>query len=762
MILAWAWTPALAIGGAVLAAGPILIHLLNRRRFKILDWAAMRFLLESRRKNRRRLRLEELILLALRVLVCAVLGLALANIRGGAILAGAATPVAHVFVLDDSLSMGQRAGAENLFQKAVTTVADLIETLPAGDTVAILSAARPDADEFYGRLFYARDLRGGPPPSSPAGPRRLTALKLTDLRAKFPDALASARKVLANQKDSVRRVYLASDFRRAEFADRAGAEAMRKAFAGLAAAGAELVLLDFGAPAGNLTVEKVELLDKVAVAGVKARFQAVLRNHGSEPVEGASLTVQVGPTALPAVELETIGPEGAVSKTFTYTFAEAGPAAVRVSVTPDVLPADNTAALAVNVHEAVRVLVVDGAPDATNPAAAASFCLARAIDPRSNGEFGQRAEVVPLQSLPEVRFDDYDAVILANVGELPAGRDEAGKVIYPQLDALARYVRAGGGLAVFLGDRVNLDFYNGPMLAGGAGLSPLRLAAPVPATPDAGRFVRLRPDSVAAEPMLRVFAGRGEAFTKLVRFYVYVPAIESASPPPADAAGPVRVLARFDDRDGSPAVVRRTFGRGTVFFWYSSADVRWTDWPKDLTFLPVINDMAAALARSDSAAFDAPVGQKVRYALPPALIDAASITLTTPAYPEEDVAALQARLEGREKVVEYLPAARAGIYELKFIMPDKSERPVLFSRHIDPAEGDLAKADRAEIERAVGCEHTYKGGLAAASAAVGQPSNEKAYAWMLLALVLAMLGIEVFLAQRFGHYAPLPAKGRRG
>ena len=49
--------------GLALATGPIIIHLLNRRRFRILDWAAMEFLLESVRRNRRRVRLEELLLL---------------------------------------------------------------------------------------------------------------------------------------------------------------------------------------------------------------------------------------------------------------------------------------------------------------------------------------------------------------------------------------------------------------------------------------------------------------------------------------------------------------------------------------------------------------------------------------------------------------------------------------------------------------------------------------------------------------------------
>ena len=745
MILAWAWTPALAAAGAILATGPILIHLLNRRRFKILDWAAMRFLLESRRKNRRRLRIEELLLLALRVLILLVAGLALANIRGGSILGGAGAPVAHVFILDDSLSMGQRVGADSLFQKATTDLGRLIASLPDGDTVAVLSASRPDSAEPFGKLVFARDLQ------TEAFPRRLAALRPTDLRAKSPESLAAARDLLATQKDRTRRAYLLSDFRRGEFTDRVAAEALRKAAADLG--DAELHLLDYGLPAkSNLTVAKVEMVDRVAVAGVRTRFQAWVRNHGTEPVEAASLAVQVGPVTLPAMELGPVGPGETVGKPFAYTFAEPGSAAVDVTVTADVLPADNRAALAVRVRDALRVLIVDGAPDATLPQAAASFCLARAIDPTGRGDFGQRAEVVAAAALGDVAFDDYDMVILANVGTLPSATDDAGRIVYPQVAALERYVRSGGGLAVFVGDKVDFAFYNEVLYAKGSGLSPLLVSAPVPPTVDPERFVRLRPDSIAPEPMLRVFTGRTEKFTRLVRFYVTMPAQEAAPPSLAEGVGPAQVLARFDNADSSPAIVARRFGSGSVLMFYSSADVKWTDWPKDLTFLPVVNDMVASLARREAEVYSAPVGERIRYALPPSPIEAASITLKTPAYPEEDLLLLKPRTEDRTEVVEYAATRWAGIYTLTFNLLDKTSRTVFFTRHVDPAEGDLAKADEAEVARAVGRPHTYRGGLALGGALVGPAANERAYWGILMAAVLAFLAVEIFLAQRFGHY----------
>src|SRR5258708_20879281 len=66
-------------GFAVLGAVPIIIHLLNQRRFKVVVWAAMEFLLATIEKNSRRLQLRDLILMLLRTFAVVFLALALAR-----------------------------------------------------------------------------------------------------------------------------------------------------------------------------------------------------------------------------------------------------------------------------------------------------------------------------------------------------------------------------------------------------------------------------------------------------------------------------------------------------------------------------------------------------------------------------------------------------------------------------------------------------------------------------------------------------------
>src|SRR3954469_15881143 len=118
-------TPAFFITGLLLVSIPILIHFLNRRRFKLVTWAAMEYLLQAMRKNRRRIKFEQIMLLSTRCLILALLGLALARPLGCAdsslaSLVGSKSGL-HVFVIDNSYSMAyeaDRQGARTHFDQA--------------------------------------------------------------------------------------------------------------------------------------------------------------------------------------------------------------------------------------------------------------------------------------------------------------------------------------------------------------------------------------------------------------------------------------------------------------------------------------------------------------------------------------------------------------------------------------------------------------------------------------------------------------------
>src|SRR5919197_3133449 len=99
--------PGFLAAGAALVSLPILIHLINRMRFKRVRWAAMEFLLKAQKRSRRRLIIEQLLLLLLRctlVALAALLVLRFVGFNFADFLEG--QDVLHVVLLDDTPSMG--------------------------------------------------------------------------------------------------------------------------------------------------------------------------------------------------------------------------------------------------------------------------------------------------------------------------------------------------------------------------------------------------------------------------------------------------------------------------------------------------------------------------------------------------------------------------------------------------------------------------------------------------------------------------------
>src|SRR6188768_1642613 len=101
--------PGFLIIGVALVSVPIIIHLINRMRFKRLRWAAMEFLLKAQKRSRRRLIIEQLILLALRCILVALAGLLVMRFVGFSWADFFQAPErTHIVIVDDTLSMNDQ------------------------------------------------------------------------------------------------------------------------------------------------------------------------------------------------------------------------------------------------------------------------------------------------------------------------------------------------------------------------------------------------------------------------------------------------------------------------------------------------------------------------------------------------------------------------------------------------------------------------------------------------------------------------------
>jgi hypothetical protein len=205
----------LLTAGLLSAAIPILIHLLFRRRRPPIDWAAMDILRAALRRQERRLRLEQWLLLAARCLLFGVAGLALARpvLEGTGLLAPSGGRVVTI-VLDDGVVTQARDGATDAFDGSAGTAfhrlkretAELIRGLPTGDSVGVLLAARSDSAQ-------ARALVMPPSSDRDAVARAVEALEPTQAATDFSSALRAVADAIGRTPDAEHLVVLASDFR---------------------------------------------------------------------------------------------------------------------------------------------------------------------------------------------------------------------------------------------------------------------------------------------------------------------------------------------------------------------------------------------------------------------------------------------------------------------------------------------------------------------------------------------------------------------
>jgi hypothetical protein len=186
----------LLLWGLLAAAVPIAIHLLNRRRHKTIQWAAMQFLLKATRESRGKKKLRHILILTCRALAIAALAFAAARpIVSGLIGWGGGTIDTVVLLLDRSASMETKPGDGLNARRQI-----VIEKVR--DAMASLGGAR----------LVLIDSASGKPQEIPSPDilTELSATSPTDTAADFPTLLNRAAEFL---EDSPGRseIWLASD-----------------------------------------------------------------------------------------------------------------------------------------------------------------------------------------------------------------------------------------------------------------------------------------------------------------------------------------------------------------------------------------------------------------------------------------------------------------------------------------------------------------------------------------------------------------------
>jgi hypothetical protein len=455
----------------------------------------MEFLLKSQKRNRRRLIIEQLILLLLRILLVLLVGLLLARFLWDALAFTRPQNTLHVVILDDTPSMGDawRADgvAKNTFDVAKSGIVDEIAhgaaqaRTPQALQLVRLSAL--DAPFPVDRLNEdsAGELQA-----------YLSDLKPSALHVDLVDGIRKAKEIFEQNPTARHVLHVVSDFRARDWTG-GSAEALQQEVATLTQlkgpGGATVHLLDVADPPRNssqrtaLDHGNTGILDLQPETRVAARYMPIdfsLTIGNFTPAERKNVRVIVkvnGQVREDASTTIVSVPPGITQKSFAVTFENAGFNQVSANLEAEDagLLVDNTRYAVTEVREKVPLLFVEGDPAASREKADAadSFYLRKLfLDAARGFDVVQRG----VQELEQSNLDQYPAIYLFNVPRLS---DKA----RANLEA---FVKNGGGVGFFLGEGVNVDFYNQQLYADGRGVFPVPLMRPTEPLTEQQKFDR--------------------------------------------------------------------------------------------------------------------------------------------------------------------------------------------------------------------------------------------------------------------------------
>ena len=568
------------LAGLAALAVPVLIHLFFRLKTKRVELGTIRFLRLVLEENARRRKVMQWLLLALRMAFVALLVALFARPFLTAAATGSDKELL-VILIDQSATMQLKGENGRLIDQAVSEAKKLIES--AGEKT------RFEVAFFDHNVHPLTDSKAGDGAKSDAVLAKLQAPAATFGATNFGAVFAWARDICVKAPAGVKQLHLFTDLQRSGL-DWTEVESLP--------AEVRSHLHDLGRPVvNNVAVTEVRTPRLWVRPGETPTIRASVLHGGAFALEEVAIVLEVGrvdSVAFRSAKERSFAERKTTMRTEFAKLAERITKRERVKLEPgatvaldfelpalgeglwqgrvsvdydDDLPFDNQRFFAISATPAYRVLIIGGESNGAAITSETYFLnaalrLAEAGDSYSESPFAPTLVTYAADtSLP--KFSEFDAVVLANVAD----------VSKPDAEQLASFVRSGGGLLVFTGDRVTAKSSSTLTEAGltVGEIGDTKVTSDLPwrlnQWDEAHPIFEPLSDPQHGDLRRLIFA----AYTKLT--------------PSADAT----VLAQFST--GDAAVLERRVGEGTTLWVTTSCGRDWSDWCRSRLFLPTVHQL---------------------------------------------------------------------------------------------------------------------------------------------------------------------------
>jgi len=709
--------------GAALAAIPLILHLFMKQTPKHVIFPALRLIRERQKRSKKRLKVKNWLLLAARMLLLALMALALARPRLNSemSLGDREVPTAIAMVFDTSMSMGYTEKGNDRLAEAKLRAGEILKKSTEDSEVYVIDSAVP----------------GKPAAVSPGSARKLVeALGLRAANRPLNEAVVQASQVVAASNLARREVYVLTDL--ASSAWELGStrtigdlEKVR----GAKKAVKTYVLKLTPKKIEDVAVVAAEAASAFAAEGEPVEVRATLRNSGPEVQRTVEFWLdgenKKGEKAvkLPANgELEVSFPTPARLEPGYHQ------GKIKLSGLPDAMKFDDVRYFSFNLQSAMKVLIV---ADRAGPQDLDAFFVQNALAPAvSDSPVGggggspfkvDRETRKQFQDRARPSFREYACIFLLDVDRLT--QSDWGR--------LATYVHEGGGLVVAPGNRADPSGYEG---SAASSILPATLEAK-PTTKDT-IFGRAEYD----HPIFNRFAKDLDRELGAYPVHRYWPV------KPSEFA---RTLLKY--ADGGPALLERSFKgpkTGHVLLWTTPLSRRaspndpagWNEFPNSWAFLGVLLQTVPYLAGTSAERLNYEAGQDAVLTIDPTR----RVTNYTVQGPDPKVSERLAAPTNSDSLLVSSPQ-KEGQWKVEGQGPDGSAMKMKFSVNVPAAESQVVALKPDDLDGLFGGKENYK---LAESAEGLRAALEKSrvgtdlFPWLMF-LILALVTAENLLANKF-------------
>ncbi len=516
---------------AAAASIPLLLHLFNRQRVKVVEFSTVKYLLSLQKTRMRKIRVRQILLLILRTLALAAIAFAFARptIEGGYLpaLGGKSTTTA-IIMLDISGSAQTETNSGSFFEREIDKATQIMSNFREKERVEIIG--------FGSSILYD----SGEPTSDFDRLRALLKSMQPSFSAAAPQlAFLRAEEVLKNSHDPNLEVYLISDlqgqvWKNFDFEMFQTNHLNVKLF--ISRVSPKTV--------DNVSVQTIKFPNQLITAGREFSLQGEIKNFKAENSADLLVSLDLNDKKVAQTDL-AIAPGAAGKITFTNNAPASGFMYGSVSIDDDELLPDNHFSFAMKIPSSSHVaLVSDDDQEA--------FYIQKALAPVANGSFTKQVTLVGTLQASSANLFSYDAVIVSLTGQMPAAL----------VSSLRSYINSGGAVLFMM--RPDIDWRDFSDKIASPIFRIRAVEAPPTPTPQSGKYLLNRFDF--DHPLFSPYKQFTADKLPQAEFLGHFRTVEEASS---------RVLARFSDN--MPAVLEGSVGKGKALLYTFSLDERYSD-----------------------------------------------------------------------------------------------------------------------------------------------------------------------------------------